>query len=606
MLRNPAPINYLDDQTEFRRFVRLNQWVLGIAIVLGFLGILVSTPTEWVRYLQIAFLVGVLLVSHRLSKDTPRRSIAVIAVGVWLLTSASVLQFAGIYSANIVAYPFTIAMVGWVLGGRWLVGMTALTIVFVFGVGVAQMLGWMVPTSRPLPVLVLATIVPVLLITSFLTYSVRQSLYNSRNRAVRLSEDLALQIDQVASREHDLEQLLNNVPAAVASFDAQSHLRRCNQRYADLFAKSPQEIVGRSINDYVPALALEQLRENWDRVFQGLPQRYRRFNVHPVTSAVTWLDVDVTPEFQDGKVIGLYAVLVDVTAKVQAEAEIRMLNEELELRVQRRTNELTKTMQTLHDSREELVRSQAKATLSALVASVSHELSTPIGNAVLVASALTDLARDLQQQLDTGQVRKSALTELNRTLQEGGNMLQRNLERAETLLKNFKQVSADQASEQRRSFDLAEVVKEVVASLGPSHKNSPHRVVLDLPGGIVMDSYPGPLGQVVINLINNAYMHAFEHCEAGVLTVSVLRRDSQVEMKFMDNGSGISSDVLLHLFEPFYSTKIGRGGTGLGMSIVDSIVRKTLGGSMHVDSVVGQGSTFTVTLPLSAPGQAAP
>jgi signal transduction histidine kinase len=325
-----------------------------------------------------------------------------------------------------------------------------------------------------------------------------------------------------------------------------------------------------------------------------------------VTSAVTWLDVDVTPEFQDGKVIGLYAVLVDVTAKVQAEAEIRMLNEELELRVRRRTDELAKTMQTLHDSREELVRSQAKATLSALVASVSHELSTPIGNAVLVASALTDLARDLQQQLDTGQVRKSSLTALNRTLQEGGSMLQRNLERAETLLKNFKQVSADQASEQRRSFDLAEVVKEVVASLGPSHKNSPHRVLLDVPSGIVMDSYPGPLGQVVINLINNAYMHAFEHCEAGVLTVSVLRRDSQVEMKFADNGSGISSDVLLHLFEPFYSTKIGRGGTGLGMSIVDSIVRKTLGGSMHVDSVVGQGSTFTVTLPLSAPGQAAP
>jgi PAS domain S-box-containing protein len=606
MNRGTDSISYMEDDEGFRRFVRWNQWALALAITVAFVGILVSTPSEWQRYGQLMFLSSVLVVSHWQARSSLRRAVAVLAVGVWLMSSAAVLQYAGVYSANVVAYPFTIALAGWVLGRRWLVGITGLTVVFIAAVGYAEVLGYFQSTPRISPILAVTSITPVILVTSFLAYSARQSLFASRNRAVRLSEDLALQIDQVASREHDLEQLLNNVPAAVASFDAQSHLRRCNQRYADLFAKSPQEIVGRSINDYVPPLALEQLREHWDRVFQGAPQRYRRFNVHPVTSAVTWLDVEVTPEFQDGKVIGLYAVLVDVTAKVQAEAEIRMLNEELELRVRRRTDELAKTMQTLHDSREELVRSQAKATLSALVASVSHELSTPIGNAVLVASALTDLARDLQQQLDTGQVRKSSLTALNRTLQEGGSMLQRNLERAETLLKNFKQVSADQASEQRRSFDLAEVVKEVVASLGPSHKNSPHRVLLDVPSGIVMDSYPGPLGQVVINLINNAYMHAFEHCEAGVLTVSVLRRDSQVEMKFADNGSGISSDVLLHLFEPFYSTKIGRGGTGLGMSIVDSIVRKTLGGSMHVDSVVGQGSTFTVTLPLSAPGQAAP
>ena len=596
-------INYVDDDEGFQRFVRWNQGALALAIVMALAGILVSTPTEWPRYLQLVFLTSVLLISHWRSRFSLRQSVVVLAVGVWLMSSAAVLQYAGVYSANVVAYPFTIAMAGWVLGRSWLVGITSVTVAFIAAVGFAEVLGYFQSSPRVSPTLAVASIVPVILVTAFQAYSARQSLFSSRNQAVRLSEDLALQIDQVASRERDLEHLLNNVPAAVASFDAQSRLRRCNQRYADLFAKSPQEIVGKSTDDYVPQLALEQLRQHWDRAFQGVPQHYRRFNVHPVTSAVTWLDVDVMPEFQGGTVIGLFAVLMDVTAKVQSEAEIRMLNEELELRVQRRTNDLARTMQTLHDSREELVRSQAKATLAALVASVSHELSTPIGNAVLVASALTDLSRNLQEQIESGLVRKSSLTELNRTLQEGGHMLQRNLERAETLLKNFKQVSADQASEQRRSFDLAEVVGEVVASLGPSHKNSPHRVVLDLPGGIVMDSYPGPLGQVVINLINNAYMHAFEGREAGVLTVSAMAGDSAVEIRFADNGTGISNDVMLHLFEPFFSTKIGRGGTGLGMSIVDSIVRKTLGGAMRVDSVVGEGATFTVTLPLSAPGQ---
>ena len=603
MNSGPSSINYLDDDNEFRRFVRWNQWALALAIVMALGGILVSTPTEWQRYMQLAFLVAVLLVSHWQVRFSPKRSVAVIAVGVWLMSSAAVVQFAGVYSANIVAYPFTIAMSGWVLGRAWLAGMTGVTVVFIAGVGFAEILGVFHPTPRVSPALALASVIPVILVTSFLTYSARQSLFNSRNRALRLSEDLTLQNAEVAAREHDLELLLNNVPAAVASFDAVSHLRRCNQRYAQLFAKTPADIVGKSIEDYVPPLALEQLRAHWDLVFQGTPQRYRRFNVHPVTSAVTWLDVDVMPELEQGKVVGLYAVLVDVTAKVQAEAEIRMLNEELELRVQRRTSELEKTMQTLHESREELARSQAKATLAAMIASVSHELSTPIGNSVLVASTFTDLSRQLQQQIESGQIRKSTLTELNRTLQEGGTMLQKNLERAETLLKNFKQVSADQASEQRRTFDLAVVVSEVISSLKPSHKNSPHRVVPSIPSGITMDSFPGPLGQVVINLINNAYMHAFDRREAGVLNITAELGVNDVVLKFSDNGAGIAADVLLHLFEPFYSTKIGRGGTGLGLSIVDSIVRKTLGGGMQIDSVVGEGTTFAVTLPLKAPSQ---
>jgi PAS domain S-box-containing protein len=598
---DPASINYVDDENGFRRFVRWNQWALACAIALALVGVLVTTPSEWQRYLQLAFLVCVLLVSRWQERFSLKRSIAVLAVGVWLLSSAAMLQFAGIYSANVVAYPFTIAMAGWVLGRAWLIGMTGVTVIFIAAVGFAEAMGYFHSAPRVSPTLAVASIVPVILVTSFLTYSARQSLFNSRNRAIRLSEDLALQNVEVARRERDLTLLLNNVPAAVASFDAQWHLLRCNQRYADLFGRNPDEIVGMRISDYVPQLALEQLRTHWERALQSTPQRYRRFHVHPLTSAVTWLDVEVMPEMSYGAVKGLYAVLVDVTDKVQAEAEIRMLNEELELRVKKRTDELAKTMETLHESREELGRSQARATLAAMIASVSHELSTPIGNSVLVASTLSDLSRQMQQQMDSGQMRKSTLLELNRTLHEGSHMLQRNLARAETLLKNFKQVSADQASEQRRTFDLAEVVDEVFSSVAPSHKNSPHRVTHTIDRGILMDSFPGPLGQVVINLINNAFMHAFEGVAAGVMRISVARKPTEIQLQFTDNGNGIAADVLLHLFEPFFSTKIGRGGTGLGLSIVESIVRKTLGGSMQVRSVVGQGTTFEVSLPLIAP-----
>lgn len=313
------------------------------------------------------------------------------------------------------------------------------------------------------------------------------------------------------------------------------------------------------------------------------------------------MDASVTPEREFGKVVGLYAVLVDVTDKVQAESEIRNLNADLEGRVARRTEELAQAMDRLQESREALVSSQAKATLSALVASVSHELTTPIGNSVLVATTLTDLSRQMQLQIDSGQVRKSSLLSLNRTLDEGSQLLLSNLARAETLLKNFKQVSVDQASEQRRTFVLDQMIGDVLSSLRPSLKLSPHRTVLDIPQGIAMDGLPGPLGQVVINLVNNAYLHAFEGITAGVLTIRAADLGSRVEISIADNGVGMDPVVQAQVFNPFFSTKIGRGGTGLGLSIVDSLVRKVLRGSLHIESSPGAGTAFLIGLPKVLP-----
>jgi signal transduction histidine kinase len=145
------------------------------------------------------------------------------------------------------------------------------------------------------------------------------------------------------------------------------------------------------------------------------------------------------------------------------------------------------------------------------------------------------------------------------------------------------------------------VIGEVLSSLRPSLKLSPHRIALYLPQGIVMDGLPGPLGQVVINLVNNAYLHAFEGVEAGVLTIRAVDLGPRVEITIADNGIGMDAAVQAQVFNPFFSTKIGRGGSGLGLSIVDSLVRKVLRGSLHVDSSPGSGTTFLIGLPKVLP-----
>ena len=172
---------------------------------------------------------------------------------------------------------------------------------------------------------------------------------------------------------------------------------------------------------------------------------------------------------------------------------------------------------------------------------------------------------------------------------EGVALLQRNLERSVDLLADFRQVAADQASEQRRTFDLADMVDEILHTLSPSLKRHPHKVVVDIPDGITMDSLPGPLGQVVINLVNNAYLHAFEGRSDGVLTIEGRQDGDQVLLRFADNGVGMSAELLEKLFVPFFSTKIGKGGTGLGMAIVQNLVAKTLGGRITVASTLGAG-----------------
>ena len=262
---------------------------------------------------------------------------------------------------------------------------------------------------------------------------------------------------------------------------------------------------------------------------------------------------------------------------------------------------LENTLTILHQSREQLAISESKAMLSTLIASVSHELNAPIGNTILAATTMNDTLNQLQQAMDEGQLKRQMLLTMIGELKSCATLIERNADRADQLLTSFRHVAADQASEQRRQFDVANVVTEILSTIAPSLKRYTHRVDMNIPSGIVMDSLPGPLGQVLINLINNAYLHAFDERNDGIVTIDATTIDDQVVINVADNGVGIPEAHLQQLFKEFFSTKIGKGGTGLGMAIVRNLVTKTLKGSLNVASEVGVGTRFEITLPLVLP-----
>ncbi|MFT4171971.1 MAG: PAS domain S-box protein [Rhodocyclaceae bacterium] len=304
---------------------------------------------------------------------------------------------------------------------------------------------------------------------------------------------------------------------------------------------------------------------------------------------------------------------VDISPMREAQRQVEDLNMSLEQRVFERTRdlaaanrELGTTLERLQRTQTELIRSEKLAALGSLVAGVAHELNTPIGNSLMVASTLHDMNRDFQGKVAGGLKRSELDTYLGES-RSAADILVRNLQRAGELISSFKQVAVDQTSSQRRVFDLEEVIHEIVLTMQPIFRKTPFAVRTDIQIDIWMDSYPGPFGQVLTNLLTNTIAHAFEGRDHGTVTLAASVSDNNdVIIECIDDGAGIAPADVGKVFDPFFTTKLGRDGSGLGLNIVHNIVTGILGGDIWVRSTLGGGTTFSMRLPLTAPHYEAP
>ncbi len=255
----------------------------------------------------------------------------------------------------------------------------------------------------------------------------------------------------------------------------------------------------------------------------------------------------------------------------------------------------------LQKTQAQLVEHEKMAALGALVAGVAHELNTPIGNSIMMVSALQERT-DALDGLARGQtMRQSDLLAYLTDAQDASNLIMRGLASAAKLVSSFKQVAVDRTTAQRREFNLQQMCEELLETMMSKIKSGGHTVGLDIEPQIVMNSYPGALGQVLGNLINNAMLHGFEGQTAGHMALSAhLRGTAYVQIQFRDNGRGISSTHLACIFEPFFTTKMGQGGNGLGLSVSYNIVTSLLEGQIVAQSWPDEGTLFILDLPLQA------
>jgi signal transduction histidine kinase len=259
----------------------------------------------------------------------------------------------------------------------------------------------------------------------------------------------------------------------------------------------------------------------------------------------------------------------------------------------------------LKDAQTQLVSQEKLAALGALMAGVAHELNTPIGNSLLIASTLLQKTEELETQLNGPGLKRSDLAAYMADARKAHELVMRGLTSAAELVNSFKQVAVDRTTEQRRMFDLQQVTNEVIATMMNRIRGANHRIEIEVPDNVAMDSYPGPFGQVIANFINNALLHAFGKDRGGSMWLRAATPvDGRVLVTFRDNGGGIAPEHMSRIFDPFFTTKLGQGGSGLGLSISYNIVTSLLGGHISVHSAL-TGTTFTLDLPLTAPAHQA-
>lgn len=251
----------------------------------------------------------------------------------------------------------------------------------------------------------------------------------------------------------------------------------------------------------------------------------------------------------------------------------------------------------LKEAQRGLIEAERLASLGALVAGIAHEINTPIGICVTASSIVELEAGNLRRLVESGEVRRSELNAAVGKIFEGSELIGSNLARAADLISSFKRVAVDQTSEVEREFDLPAYLREVLQSLSPQLRKSGANVEVTGSDSVWLVSYPGAIAQILTNLVMNSLIHGFDKGPGGAISVDVSTPSNDVSIRYRDNGPGMDEETLRRMYDPFFTTRRGQGGSGLGMHIVFNLVTQILRGTVQCKSAPGSGVEFEIRFP---------
>ncbi len=448
--------------------------------------------------------------------------------------------------------------------------------------------------------ILVATIIGVLCILLILSRKavVRRSLIiledtvNERTRELNLSEK------KYQAVFHGVSDALVVVRNGRISYFNESTLSLLGYTAEELKGQNPIDFVFEAYEEGMDNLS--QYKGYAEDAFAGKPVMFETILICR-SGALIYADVSMA-DMEDKE--SLILTLRDITSRKKAEKALVELNAQLEKRVSVRTMELEKanealkeSLETLKKTQQSLVEAGKMASLGVLVAGVAHEVNTPVGIGVTAASYLREQTSVFEQKYRNNQMKRSDLEAYVNTASDTAKVILDNLARASERISSFKQVAVDQTNQENRLFKLKAYIEEVLISIQPAYKKTKHSVIITGDDSVEMLGSPGAISQIITNLVMNSLKHGFEGVEHGTMTIDVSRKGEMVEIRYADNGIGMTEEVVSKIFDPFFTTKRGSGGSGLGMNIVYNLVTRSLKGDIVCRSRPGEGSEFVIKFP---------
>lgn len=306
----------------------------------------------------------------------------------------------------------------------------------------------------------------------------------------------------------------------------------------------------------------------------------------------------------DNIVLGFEAGAVDFISKpysakeVLARVNTHLVIKRMKISLKDKNEQVKKSLEQTAELQSQLFASEKMASLGRAVAGIAHELNTPMGLCVTATSYLVEKNKQVKKSFNNHSLSSKGMQDYIEAVDETLDIIMTSMQRSTEMVNNFKMVAVDVSSEKLRSFTLHDYLSRVINSLTPEIRKTRH--IVEVAGDdLLIDSYPGALSQVITNIIMNAIIHGYDNGQNGHILIRTVLDGSNVHINCSDDGKGMTTESLKKVFEAYYTTRDGEGGSGLGTSIIQQLVTETLKGQVSCSSELGKGTMFTITLPVN-------
>lgn len=435
-------------------------------------------------------------------------------------------------------------------------------------------------------------------------------------------EEMSRQLNELSEVQHALAReknlftaLMNNLPDAIYFKDRSCKLIRVSKYMAEVFGASEAELIGKSDFDFQDNQHAQEAYDDEQTIMKTRTPKID-FVEKEVRSdgSVHWVSTSKLPLVDaDNQVVGTFGLSRDITTYKRLEEENARKTDQLlttnttlqatEAELRLKMEELSNTIQELKRAQEQLVESEKSASIREIVAGVAHELNNPLNFVTGGTQAILEILRGLEQDLQAASTDPQAISRvLNERMDDvramTGSIL-KGVDRATGLIANLKTITGNnfESSESDQQIRADACLEATLFKFRERIKSLSIVIYKDYDESIFFVTSPAKLNQAVLQLFDNAIFAVSEQPDRKI-TLRTRRASDTVLIQIIDNGVGITPAIQSKIMTPFFTTRDVGKGSGLGLSIANTIVRK-LGGSISFESGEKTGTSFTITLPLT-------